>query len=360
MKEFSIMEYLEEHILGCLYGVAVGDAMGTAAYLVRAESVVKLGRITDFLTPAEDNHIHHGFRRGQVTDDTEQTVALAEAIIADGAVTPEGVARALIGWYGRVGGDSAPWVGPSTRRALRAIKSGADPRTTGEFGTTNGAAMRVTPAGCIHPGDIPAAVESAARACQPTHYTAVAVASAGAVAAAVAAAIVPGATIDTLIDAACAGAELGSAYGHREFLPNVARRIRWAVGIGRSRRDEAAILDDLYDYVGVSLAIHETVPAAFAVLAMADGDPMRTALLAANLAGDADTTGAIACGVAGALRGISAFPADALDLITTTNPVYDFPALARGLAQVAAANRRIGIEPQRHRERGENEEEDEA
>lgn len=324
-----------ERILGCLYGVAVGDAMGTAAYLVRAESVAKLGRITDFLTPRDDNQIHRGFRRGQVTDDTEQTVALAEAIIADGGVTVVGVARALVQWYDRVGGDAQPWVGPSTRRAVQAIKAGTDPHETGRFGATNGAAMRVSPAGCIHPGDIAAAVDAAARACQPTHYTAVAVSGAAAVAAAVAAALTPDATLDTVVDAACDGATRGGAYGHREFLPDIARRIRWAVGIATSGRQEAAILDDLYDYVGVSLAIHETVPAAFAVLARAGGDPWRTALLAANLAGDADTTGAIACGIAGALHGPAAFPPDALALIRATNPQYDFPALARSLAAIA-------------------------
>ena len=142
--------YLEARILGCLYGVAVGDAMGTAPYLVRSENITKLGRITDFLMPDPTHPIHGGFRRGQVTDDTEQTVALAEAIIADGEVTVAGAARALVLWYDAVGGDDAPWVGPSTRRALRAIKAGADPHETGTFGTTNGAAMRISPAGCIH------------------------------------------------------------------------------------------------------------------------------------------------------------------------------------------------------------------
>jgi ADP-ribosylglycohydrolase len=68
---------------------------------------------------------------------------------------------------------------------------------------------------------------------------------------------------------------------------------------------------------------------------MAGGDPWRTALLAANLAGDADTTGAIAGGIAGALHGPAAFPSDAIALITTVNSEYDLPALARGLAQVA-------------------------
>jgi ADP-ribosylglycohydrolase len=330
--------YLEERILGGLYGVAVGDAMGTAAYMVRAENVAKLGRIIDFRTPDPDNPIHGGFRRGQVTDDTEQTVALAEAIITDGDVTVAGVARALVRWYDAVGGDAAPWVGPSTRRALRAIKAGEDPHATGMFGTTNGAAMRVSPAGCIHPGDIAGAVEAAARACQPTHYTAVAVSCAAAVAAGIAAALMPDATIDTVLDAACDGAEQGSRFGHGEFLPNVARRIRWAVSIGTSGRDDDAILDDLYDYVGVSLAIHETVPAAFALLAMADGDPWRTALLAANLAGDADTTGAIAGGIAGALHGPAAFPPHAIPLIAAANPQYDFPALAHALAPIALRN----------------------
>jgi ADP-ribosylglycohydrolase len=40
---------------------------------------------------------------------------------------------------------------------------------------------------------------------------------------------------------------------------------------------------------------------------MGGGDPRQTAIYAANLSGDADTVGAIACAMAGAYAGIAAF-----------------------------------------------------
>ena len=75
-----------------------------------------------------------------------------------------------------------------------------------------------------------------------------------------------------------------------------------------------------------------------ASLAMANGDPKETAILAANLSGDADTIGAIACAIAGAYAGIDAIPA--ADIAVMEADVvfqsYDVRAIADGLAALSA------------------------
>ena len=65
------------------------------------------------------------------------------------------------------------------------------------------------------------------------------------------------------------------------------------------------------DLVGTGVASQESVPAAFAVLEVADGDPWQAAVISANLGGDTDTIGAIAAGMAGACIGFSTAAATA-------------------------------------------------
>jgi ADP-ribosylglycohydrolase len=52
------------------------------------------------------------------------------------------------------------------------------------------------------------------------------------------------------------------------------------------------------------------VPAAFAVLKLAEGNAWKAAVIAANLGGDTDTIGAIAGSMAGACAGYDSLPAD--------------------------------------------------
>jgi ADP-ribosylglycohydrolase len=54
--------------------------------------------------------------------------------------------------------------------------------------------------------------------------------------------------------------------------------------------------------------IIESVPAAIALVELAKTQPMKCAMLAANLGGDTDTIGAMATAICGALHGIEAFP----------------------------------------------------
>ncbi|WP_372593200.1 ADP-ribosylglycohydrolase family protein, partial [Actinotalea sp.] len=78
-------------------------------------------------------------------------------------------------------------------------------------------------------------------------------------------------------------------------------------------------LRDVRELVGTSLAAQESVPAAFAVLALWPDDPWRACLAAAGLGGDSDTIAAMAGAIAGACHGTAGFPAEALRTIREVN-----------------------------------------
>ena len=331
---------LQKHILGGVYGQALGDAWGMPADLRPQATWERYGGWLDRFYPGpEDHFVHHGLAAGQVTDDTEQAMALAASILERGQVTVEGVVAALLAWYESVGGDDCPFIGPSTRRAVTALRAGADPLTTGRYGDTDGAAMRVSPVGLVHAGNVEGAIRAAHLSCLPTHNTDVAVSGACAVAAAVAAAAGGAATLDEVIEAGLQGARAGLALGAPWFGASIEARTLLAVDMARRGGDPRERLQEIYDLIGAGLLMSECVPAAFGVLALAEGDPMQTASYAAALSGDADTVGAIACAIAGAWKGIHAFPADVRAQLDRANPRYDFQGTALALAELAAARR---------------------
>jgi len=332
--------YLFPHILGGLYGQALGDAWAMPAYFRPAQTWAHFNGWIEELVPAPADHpLHVGFQAGQVTDDTHQTMVLAQAIINDGQITIEGVANALLTWYEQIDGDEAAYVGPSTRRAVAALKSGSSPQTTGLRGDTNGGAMRISPIGLIHPGNPEAAVADAILACTPTHFTDVAVSGACAVAAAVAQALAPDTTLEAIIDVAVRGADTGLRRGTPWYGASVARKIDFAVQLATDvSLSERERLQNLYDLVGSSLAPADSVPCAFGIVAMANGNPVETAIYAAALSGDAGTVGAMACAIAGAWHGVDAIPLEHIETLRQANPQYDFEEVAEALYEIARTN----------------------
>lgn len=331
---------LHAHVLGGLYGQALGDAWGMPALLRPHQTLAYYnGWIEELVAPPPEHPVHGGLRAGQITDDTQQALALAQALIAHNPLTVEGAAEAIVAWYDQIDGDNSPYVGPSSRRGVLALKAGKDPHTTGLHGDTNGGAMRVSPVGLVHPGDPDGAIEDAVIACTPTHFTDVAVSAACAVAAAVARAMAPDTTLEDIISAAIHGADVGLRRGQAWFGASVARKIDLAVRLateaGLSEEDR---LQNLYDFIGATLHAADAVPCAFGILAMADGNPIDAAVYAAALSGDADTVGAIACAIAGAWYGIDSIPAEHLEVLRQANPEYNFDEIAEGLYQIAAKN----------------------
>jgi len=225
----------------------------------------------------------------------------------------------LLSWEGsmRLRG-SLSLLGPSTKRALAALLAGTDIAETGRYGSTNGAAMRITPVGVATPdADLDRLVDQVVDASRVTHNTGVALAGAAAVAAAVSSGVA-GASVPAATEAAIAAASLASGRGHWVAGADVAARIRWAAGLTTGLAPEEA-LDTVYTLVGTSLASQESVPAAFALLAAAPRDPWLVCRMAASAGGDTDTIAAMAGAVAGACHGAAAFPAEARRTVAEVN-----------------------------------------
>jgi ADP-ribosylglycohydrolase len=295
--------------LGALYGLAIGDALGMPTQSrSRADIVARYGSLLGGFEPGPMDHpLAAGRPAGTVTDDTEQALLLARLL---------------------------DLLGPSTRRALGAVAAGAAIEDSGRFGTTNGAAMRITPVGIATPSaDHGLLVERVVAASQVTHNTGIALAGAAAVAAAVSAGI-DGATVGDAVQFAAAAAASAAQRGHWAAGADVATRIIWADGLVTGLVPEAA-MDVVYRLVGSSLATQESVPAAFAVAAASLGDPWLACRMAASLGGDSDTVAAMAGAICGACHGLEAFPASARSTVARVNNL-GLEGLAASLLAVRA------------------------
>ena len=80
-----------ERVLGCLYGMATGDALGVPSSFLTPEHIRRVWGWIDTFYPPEKGHIFHdGLNAGEYTDDTEQALAL---INGRAYVTPDDVKR---------------------------------------------------------------------------------------------------------------------------------------------------------------------------------------------------------------------------------------------------------------------------
>lgn len=319
---------------GALYGLALGDALGMPTQIMsRAAIAARFGRVTGFEAGPPDNPVAAGLPAGSVTDDTDQALIVGRLLAGSGGhIDPSRLAAELLEWEaGMRAKGSLDLLGPSTKAALDAVGRGVPVTETGRTGTTNGAAMRVTPVGVAFPvRPLDAFLDKVVESCQVTHDTTLGVAGAAAVAAAVSAAV-DGADLPAAMDAAEQAAHAGAARGHWAAGADIAARIRWARGTVAGV-PEAEATDLISELIGTSVAGQESIPAAFAVLELAGDDPWRACLLAANLGGDCDTIGAMAGAVAGAVTGLGGLPADAVATLRTVNGLDLEPLAERLLA----------------------------
>ncbi|MDQ1588285.1 MAG: hypothetical protein QOJ77_1450 [Microbacteriaceae bacterium] len=321
-----------ERAESALWGLAIGDALGMPTQLMsRSEVERRFGTITTFEPAAADHPIAAGLPAGSITDDTEQAILLARHLLAHGGhVDAAAFARELVAWEDDMRArGSLDLLGPSTKAAVAAILAGTPVEDAGRFGTTNGAAMRVTPVGLSTPSaDVPGLVDRVVEASKVTHNTGVALAGASAVAAAVSAGI-DGASLAEAFGVAIEAARLGAIRGRWVAAADVSRRIEWAIGLA-DPADAYGSVRTLYELIGTSLATQESVPAAFGLLATHPDDPWTACLAAASLGGDSDTIAAMAGAIGGACMGTAAFPADAIDTVRRVNRL-DLETLARDL-----------------------------
>ncbi|WP_343986628.1 ADP-ribosylglycohydrolase family protein [Pseudonocardia aurantiaca] len=306
---------------GALAGLALGDALGMPTQSMSREQIAaRYGPVATLLDAAPDQPIAPGMPAGSITDDTEQALLLARLLVeGDGRVDAMAFAEALERWEAdMVRRGSADLLGPSTKRALLRLRAGELPDESGRDGTTNGAAMRVTPVGIAFPvADTGRLLDAVVQASRVTHGTTIGIAAAAAVAAAVSAGVA-GADLSDALDAAEHAAAAGARRGRWSAGGDVSARLRWARGWVRGMPD-ADLGDALADVVGTSVAAQESVVAALALAEARGSDPLAALTMAAGIGGDTDTVAAMCGAVLGARHGIAGLPADLLDTLRRVN-----------------------------------------
>ena len=310
---------------GALAGLALGDALGMPTQAMSPEQIRAVyGTITGLVDGDASQPYAPGMPAGSVTDDTEQALLIASLLVrgrgsSSGRVALNAVefAHALLAWEdSMIERGSLDLLGPSTKAALERVRAGEDPLTVGGEGTTNGAAMRVTPIGiAVSTEDPEAFVEAVWSSCRVTHATRQGFQSAALVAAAVSmgidAARSPSLDLRSLLWKAVTYVDSLPERGAWTPDPDVVAATRRAMQLAVNPASSS--LECLVEQVGTSVASAHAIPMAFALLAR---DPSPRALLdAANIGGDTDTIGAIAGAILGAVLGVEVLPADSLSLI---------------------------------------------
>ncbi|MBM7045776.1 ADP-ribosylglycohydrolase family protein [Rhizobium lusitanum] len=341
-------------ILASLALAGIGDALGAPTELWGIDEIFARydGLADRFEEPTPDTFAGaNSGKRGEVTDDASQMYYLARALVkAGGRLDQAGWIACLLDWAET--SPKAGFMGPTTAAIVAALQAGEGLDRVGVVGTskrklttmgnTNGAAMRVAPAGLVHPGNIAAACEQALVTCLPSHDTDVAIASACAIAAGAAMALVER-DIDAVVQACRKGGLIGArlAVEHARVPPGprFSTRLDMALEIATRATDDRQFLYDLDAAIGASMLACESVPAAIAIFAYAKGDPLRTVALAASVGNDTDTVATMAGAMAGAMAGTAKLPQTFYrEFVAVNDAEFHLQNLAAGLADIALEN----------------------
>ena len=310
---------LLDRFRGCLLGVAVGDALGmpTEGYTAR-EISSRFGPVREMM-PALEGHFHTGLSAGQFTDDTEETLLLAESIIETSGFSADRFAEKLIAW-------GAAWtldehlnrgVGFATRSAVESMIAGTPWQQSGLDIPTCGCAMRAAPIGLLYNSDLNIVKSYADLQSLPTHTSSAARAAAVAVAVGVALALNGFSKEIILRNAASQASRLNADFAERLLWVGTLLDLQSEDALGLIRNSPLAM---------------ETVPAAF--YCFLRFEPEEALIMAASSGGDTDSIASIAGSLIGAALGPSWIPQSWLAALEGRERIED---AALGLAKLSAS-----------------------
>ncbi|NMY71121.1 ADP-ribosylglycohydrolase family protein [Pseudomonas protegens] len=323
--------------LGAFYGLALGDALGMPTQSLSREQIQqRFGAIATLEDAGPDQPIAANMPAGSITDDTEQAILVGRLLVqGQGRIAPTALASSLIEWEAAMQAKgSQDLLGPSTKHAIELILAGHSVEEAGRYGTTNGAAMRITPVGIA--SDVAHSdrfIQAVVQACQVTHNTSLGIASAAAVAAVVSA----GVNGACLADALPLGRQVAwqaQAQGYWVAGANIAARLEWAATLSVDG-DKQGFARMLYELVGTSVASQESVVTSFALagqVALGHLEAFEALCMAASLGGDTDTIAAILGAMLGACLGLEAWPRDLIDRVQQVNELDLQPLVQELLA----------------------------
>ena len=283
-----------DRILASLKGLSTGDAVGKQTEGLSPDDILRWypygvrgfeGRPGSVIPRYADNRKRR-WRVGETTDDTEQTIAVAQAILRDGAVSHVSVGRELLA--------CKKSVHPGVKSFWEFHQAGDAARIAVQHDGC-GAAIRVSPVGMLYrPQRLDDLVRGAEQSSMSTHGGPWALAAAAAVAAAVSAAIDDGEPEDIVTLALQAADQAEQNRSSAE--PLFARAIR-------SVRQNLLAWPEI-PAAAVARQYTPTDPLTIVPLAIALATVLDSAgaaiLLAANVGGDSDSVASIAGAILGA------------------------------------------------------------
>jgi ADP-ribosylglycohydrolase len=287
---------IADRIVACLQGIATGDAVGKQTEGLSPDGVQRwypngvrgFEGMPGAVIPRYAANSKRQWRIGETTDDTERTLAVARAILADREVSHVSVGREMLG--------CVKCVHPGVK-SLWEFHQAADAARIAVGHDGCGAAIRVAPVGILHSSDsLDELVNAAREASISTHAGCLAIAAAAATAAAVSAAIdaAPADQVLALAEQAAAKAESRWQGASPALFATAVRTVHDELGSLPVLRAET-----------VAAHCFPNEPLTIVPLALALATLMQSAedaiLLAANVGGDSDSVASIVGGLLGAM-----------------------------------------------------------
>jgi ADP-ribosyl-[dinitrogen reductase] hydrolase len=164
-----MMPDLEDRYVGCLVGLAVGDALGAPLEFMGPEQIrIKHGLVSEMIGGG-----WQGLRPGETTDETAMARTLGESLVERGDLDLEDVAVRYRAWLR----GSPREVEPITRAALEALDEGYPPaeaaaramELTSDQVASNGALVRAVPLALLYRRDPEVLLSRAAEEAALTH-----------------------------------------------------------------------------------------------------------------------------------------------------------------------------------------------
>ncbi len=314
---------MQDKILGVLYGMAIGDAMGMPPELwTRRKLLETYGNIDDFLDGHPDNVISNQYKRGHFTDDTAQSLEILNSLIeTDFKPDPTNIANHILAWAKRENAFEKNILGPTSKLTLELFEQGRDCKHISDVALSNGAAMRITPIGTLFlPCQKRQLVDYVYAISHITHSSDVTIAGACMVAEAVSS-VLEKADREEMIKDVLEIEEYALSLGAETVSASLSTRVKYAINLANKHHgNDDAFLDEIYKLFGAGVNVVDSVPPAIAIAYYAF-TPEHAALLSANLGGDTDTIGAMATAICGGIKGVEYIDKEYISLIDRMNNV---------------------------------------
>ena len=354
-------DLLLKKVQGCLYGGAIGDALGAPAEGRMPEEIrARYGYITD-LVEGWDGPSDLGKGDGRYTDDSHMVQLLSRCYIEHGDhLDAHEFMRRIVPLMAR----EMRWVPERGREMLLVERlfypekwlymrwlANADPRYAGVGNMVNcGAAMYAAPVGIINACD-PARAYAEAVDVFSAHQVSFGLEAAAVMATCVAEAFKPDASVSSIIDAALSVAKDGTADCIAAIAERASTLTDWKEAIAPLRevmRQYDTAPDDFKgargsgnnNYTPSREHSIEEVPIALGFLVVTGGDYEETIFGGTNYGRDNDSIAGMGGAIAGALHGIDALRPEWVETIDAANRI-DLRPLA---GELAALTRKLQAE----------------